>query len=71
MAHRRMRDLAMARLEQLACGSTMRGLAPTGIAKVISVECFSQQAAKVTFEDTAGRGGRSCAYCGRPASAHR
>jgi hypothetical protein len=36
-----MRDLAMARLEQLAYGSTLRGLAPSGIAKVISVECFS------------------------------
>ena len=42
------------RLEDLKAGAAVTGLAPAGIAKVIQVEWFGDQAVKVTFEDNAG-----------------
>ena len=40
----------------------MSGLVPTGFAKVVSVEWFGDQAAKVTFEDNTGRVGQQLIY---------
>ena len=44
----------MAALEDLRAGAFVSGLAPGGAAKVIHVEWFGDQAAKVTYEDSAG-----------------
>ena len=41
----------MANLEDLKAGARVRGLSPSGLAKVVQVEWFGDQAAKVTFED--------------------
>jgi superfamily II DNA or RNA helicase len=43
----------MARLEDLKSGGSVRGLSPNGVAKVVQVEWFGDQAVKVTFEDSA------------------
>ena len=48
----------MATLEELKAGASVRGLAPGGIAKVVQVEWFGDQAAKVTFEESSGRVGQ-------------
>ena len=45
----------MARLEDLKAGASIRGLAPGGLAKVVQVEWFGDQAVKVTFEDSAAQ----------------
>ena len=44
----------MASLEDLKAGAFIKGLAPTGPAKVVSVEWFGDQAAKITYEDSTG-----------------
>ncbi len=44
----------MAVLENLKAGASVRGLLPDGLAKVIQVEWFGDQAVKVTFEDASG-----------------
>jgi hypothetical protein len=41
----------VARLEDLKAGAMIRGLAPSGLAKIVQLEWFGDQAAKVTFED--------------------
>jgi hypothetical protein len=43
----------MARLEELQAGAQIRGLAPEGLAWVVGVEWFGDQALKLTFEDAA------------------
>lgn len=45
----------MARLEDLKAGSSIRGLAPGGLATVVQIEWFGDQAVKVTFEDSAAQ----------------
>jgi SNF2 family DNA or RNA helicase len=45
----------MACLEDLKAGASIRGLAPGGLAKVVQVEWFGDQAVKVTFEDSASQ----------------
>ncbi len=52
----------MARLEEVKSGSTVKGLAPGGTAKVVQIEWFGDQAAKITFEDNAGRIGQRIIY---------
>jgi SNF2 family DNA or RNA helicase len=49
-------------LEQLTKGASVRGLVPGGLAKVVSIEWFGDQAAKVTYEDAAGRVGQQLVY---------
>ena len=44
----------MATLEDLQTGTFIRGLAPGGIAKVVHIEWFGDQAVKVTYEDAMG-----------------
>jgi hypothetical protein len=41
-------------LENLKAGASVCGLLPNGLAKVVQVEWFGDQAVKVTFEDTSG-----------------
>jgi SNF2-related domain len=45
----------MAHLEELKAGASVRGLAPSGLAKVVQIEWFGDQAVKVTFEDSAAQ----------------
>jgi SNF2 family DNA or RNA helicase len=45
----------MARLEDLKAGASIRGLGPSGLANVVQVEWFGDQAVKVTFEDSAAQ----------------
>ena len=52
----------MTTIEQLTQGASVRGLAPTGLAKIISLEWFGDQAAKVTFEDASGRVAQQLIY---------
>ena len=52
----------MARLEELRHGSTVKGLASGGTAKVVQIEWFGDQAAKITYEDNAGRVGNRLVY---------
>ncbi len=44
----------MAKLDELKAGAAIRGLSPDGIAKVVQVEWFGDQAVKVTYEDATG-----------------
>jgi SNF2 family DNA or RNA helicase len=44
----------VASLEDLKAGAFITGLAPSGAAKVVHVEWFGDQAAKVTYEDASG-----------------
>jgi len=44
----------MATLEQLQAGTLINGLVPNGVAKVVNVEWYGDQAIKVVFEDTNG-----------------
>ena len=44
----------MATLEDIIAGAAVRGLTPDGVAKVVQVEWFGDQAVKVTFEDASG-----------------
>ncbi len=44
----------MAALEDLKAGASIRGLVPDGLAKVVQVEWFGNQAVKITFEDASG-----------------
>ena len=44
----------MAALEDLKAGASVRGLSPDGLAKVVQVEWFGDQAVKVTFEAATG-----------------
>ena len=44
----------MAALDDFKAGASVRGLSPDGIAKVVQVEWFGDQAVKVTFEDATG-----------------
>ena len=44
----------MAKFEDLRTGARIGGLAPSGTAKVVHVEWYGGQAAKVTYEDSAG-----------------
>ena len=48
------RDGVVAALEDLKAGASIRGLVPDGLAKVVQVEWFGDQAVKVTFEDPSG-----------------
>ena len=43
----------MAQLEDFKSGAAVRGLSPDGVAKVVQVEWYGDQAVKVTFEDAA------------------
>ena len=52
----------MTRLEDLNNGASVRGLTPTGLAKVVSVEWFGDQAVKITFEDATGRVSQQLIY---------
>ena len=52
----------MARLEEVKSGSTVKGLAPGGAAKVVQIEWYGDQAAKITFEDSSGRIGQRIIY---------
>ncbi len=52
----------MTTLEQLTQGATVRGLAANGAAKILTVEWFGNQAAKITFEDASGRIGQQLIY---------
>lgn len=52
---RRYDERMAARLEDLKAGASVRGLAPGRLAKVVQVEWFGDQAAKVTFEDAAAQ----------------
>ena len=44
----------MATLEELKAAATIRGLSPDGLAKVVQVEWFGDQAVKVTYEGSDG-----------------
>ncbi len=44
----------MATLEDLKAGTVVTGLAPDGLAKIVQVEWFGDQAVKATFEDSTG-----------------
>ncbi len=44
----------MAALEDLKAAATVKGLSPAGLAKVVQIEWFGDQAVKATFEDGAG-----------------
>ena len=44
----------MARLEELKAGAYIKGLTPDGMAKIINLEWFGDQAVKATFEDPQG-----------------
>jgi SNF2 family DNA or RNA helicase len=44
----------VATLENLRAGALIRGIAPSGPAKVVHVEWFGDQAVKVTYEDSSG-----------------
>ena len=44
----------MAALEDLKAATTVRGLSPSGLAKVVQIERFGDQGVKVTYEDGAG-----------------
>ncbi|HPB76556.1 MAG TPA: hypothetical protein PLY96_15075, partial [Chromatiaceae bacterium] len=52
----------MAPLEQIKAGAYLKGLTPTGTAKVVNLEWFGDQAIKVTFEDAAGKVGNRLVY---------
>ena len=52
----------MARLEELKHGAAVKGLLADRIAKVVQIEWFGDQAAKVTYEDNAGRVGNRLVY---------
>ena len=52
----------MARLEELKHGSTVKGLASGGTAKIVQVEWFGDRAAKMTYEDNVGRVGNRLVY---------
>ena len=43
----------MAQLEDFKSGAAVRWLSPDGVAKVVQVEWYGDQAVKVTFEDAA------------------
>lgn len=45
----------MAGLEDMQAGMRFHGLAPAGLARVVHVEWYGDQAAKVTYEDQSGR----------------
>jgi hypothetical protein len=47
----------MTRLEDVRDGVSIRGITPEGVAKVISVEWYGDQAVKVVYE---GGGGGTC-----------
>ena len=42
------------KLEDLKAGASVQGLTPTGIAKVVNIEWYGDQAVKVVFEDSNG-----------------
>ncbi len=46
--------MAVASLEDLKAGAHIAGLAPSGAARVVHVEWYGDQAAKVTYEDSSG-----------------
>jgi hypothetical protein len=52
----------VAALEQLTKDAAVSGLVPGGVARVISVEWYGGQAAKVTYEDSSGRMGQQLLY---------
>lgn len=52
----------MARLEELKHGSAVKGLLADRIAKVVQIEWFGDQAAKITYEDSAGGVGNRLVY---------
>jgi superfamily II DNA or RNA helicase len=52
----------VAALEQLTKDAAVSGLVPGGVARVISVEWYGGQAAKVTYEDGSGRVGQQLLY---------
>ncbi len=49
-----MRGRTLAVLEGIKAGAVVRGLMPDGVAKVVQVEWFGEQAVKVTLEDASG-----------------
>ena len=44
----------MVNLEDLKAGARVRGLSPGGLARVVQVEWFGDQAVKATFKDSTG-----------------
>ena len=52
----------MARLEELKNGAAVKGLSADRVAKIVQIEWFGDQAAKVTYEDNAGRVGNRLVY---------
>ena len=44
----------MVKLEEMKAGTTVNGLSSTGLAKVVQIEWFGDQAVKVTYEDSSG-----------------
>ena len=44
----------MVKLEEMKAGTTVNGLSSTGLAKVVQIEWFGDQAVKVTYEDASG-----------------
>jgi superfamily II DNA or RNA helicase len=49
-------------LEELTKDAAVSGLVPGGVAKVVSVEWYGGQAAKITYEDSAGHVGQQLLY---------
>jgi hypothetical protein len=44
----------MTRLEDLTAGTSARGLSPEGLARIVAVEWYGDQAIKVVYEDGVG-----------------
>lgn len=49
-----MTEARAARLEDLKAGDSVQGLTPSGVAKIVNIEWFGDQAVKVIFEDVNG-----------------
>jgi len=52
----------MARLEELAAGASVRGLAPEGLVTVTSVSWYGDQALEVIYKDSGGKLGSRIVY---------
>jgi len=52
----------MARLEDLTAGTRMSGIAPIGVATVVSAEWIGDQAVKLVYKDTSGQYGERLVY---------
>ena len=47
-------DMSLAALEDLKARASVRGLSPDGLAKVVQIEWFGNQAVNVTYDVDAG-----------------